>query len=81
MTQQKKKGLSKCPSCGEKFYIGDRAWIGQFITCQNCEDELEIIRLDPVILDWAYLQHEGNHFFEEELEMGYNSRFTRYGRH
>ena len=81
MTQPRKKGFAKCPSCGEKFHVADRTWIGRLIKCKYCEEELEIIRIDPIVLDWAYLPQLGSHYFEEELEMGYISRFDRYGKH
>ena len=70
MTQPRKKSMGKCPSCGEYIYLGDQARIGQFLTCSSCEDELEILRLNPVILDWSYFPGENEDYFDEELEFG-----------
>ena len=70
MNHSGKKGMGKCPSCGEYIYLGDRARIGQFITCSSCEDELEIIRLNPIILDWAYIPRDDSYGFDEEHEFG-----------
>ena len=81
MTQSRKNGIAKCPSCGEKIFVGDRSWTGRLIKCKYCEDELEIIRLNPIVLDWAFFPNSGSHYFEEELEMGYISRIYRYGKH
>jgi hypothetical protein len=62
--------MGRCPSCGEYTYLGDQMWIGQQITCNSCDDTLEIIKLDPVILDWVFISDNGNHYFDEEFEFG-----------
>ena len=70
MNRLGKKGVGKCPSCGEYIYLGDRARLGQLLTCSSCEDELEVIRLNPIILDWSYIPDDDNYGFDEELEFG-----------
>jgi lysine biosynthesis protein LysW len=70
MIQSGKKRTGKCPSCGENIYLGDRARIGQVLNCCSCEDELEVIRLNPIILDWAYIPGDDGNYFDEELEFG-----------
>ena len=71
MNVARKKRMGKCPSCGEYIYLGDRLKIRQRIICNSCDDSLEIIKLDPVILDWVYISERGNHYFDDEFEYGY----------
>lgn len=47
-----------CPSCGEWVKLPDHPKIGQKITCPECEADLEVIEVDPVELDWTYLEDE-----------------------
>ena len=68
MAKSRKRGMGKCPSCGEYIFVGDRPRIHQLITCRSCEDQLEIIRLDPIILDWSYIPNEDSYYFAEELD-------------
>lgn len=75
MKTQKKSRTGKsftciCPGCGEKIYIRNQLWVGQLVTCSGCEDRLEIIRLDPVILDWEYSPANYEDYIDEELEFG-----------
>ena len=53
-----KKRTSRCPSCGEKISIGDRPKIGQYLLCSICDERVEIVNLDPVVLDLIYLPDE-----------------------
>ncbi|MBN1876649.1 MAG: hypothetical protein JXA33_20655 [Anaerolineae bacterium] len=45
-----------CPSCGEWVKLPDHPKIGQKVTCLQCEADLEVIEVDPVELDWAYME-------------------------
>jgi hypothetical protein len=47
-----------CPSCGEWVKLPDHPKIGQKITCLECEADLEVIEVNPVELDWAYIEGE-----------------------
>lgn len=64
MNEHKKK-TSRCPSCGEKISIGDRPRVGQLFRCFICDEEIEIVRLDPIILDLSFIQDEFTYQFEE----------------
>ena len=52
----RKKRISRCPSCGEMIFIGDRPKIGQYLLCSICDEKVEIVNLDPIILDLIYVQ-------------------------
>jgi lysine biosynthesis protein LysW len=45
--------MGTCPDCEENFEIGDGAEIGDFIDCPGCKARLEILDLQPVVLDFA----------------------------
>lgn len=47
-----------CPSCGEWVKLPDHPKIGQKITCLQCEADLEVIEVNPVELDWAFMEDE-----------------------
>ena len=43
-----------CPGCGARLRFQQKVELGEFIVCQECGDELEIVNLSPIKLDWAY---------------------------
>ncbi len=45
-----------CLDCNHPLSLGSRPTVGQIITCSNCGTQLEVISLDPLELDWAYLE-------------------------
>jgi hypothetical protein len=51
-----------CLLCSQEIYIGSNPKIGNFISCDNCDSQFEIIDLEPVLIDWFYFDE----FFEEE---------------
>ena len=48
------KVKATCPKCGEKTSIGEHPKNGQILVCTFCGVELEIVNLDPLMLDWPY---------------------------
>jgi alpha-aminoadipate carrier protein LysW len=47
--------FAPCPDCGEEIELWSQVKVGEELTCPYCEAELEVISLDPVELDWAYV--------------------------
>jgi len=47
-----------CPSCGEWVKLPDHPKIGQKITCLECEADLEVIEVNPVELDWVFMEDD-----------------------
>jgi lysine biosynthesis protein LysW len=45
-----------CPSCGEWVKLSDNPKMGQKITCPECEADLEVIEVNPIELDWAFME-------------------------
>jgi lysine biosynthesis protein LysW len=48
--------IAFCLDCEHKINLGPRPVEGQKVTCSNCGAELEIICLQPLELDWVYLE-------------------------
>lgn len=42
-----------CPGCGARIRF-QNVELGEFVVCEECGDELEIVQLKPLKLDWAY---------------------------
>lgn len=57
---------AKCPSCDERIPIGGRLMLHQLVTCSNCEEDLEIVKLDPIILDFPYYGDDEENFWEDD---------------
>lgn len=43
-----------CPSCDTRVRFDKPPKMGQFVTCPECENMLEVVRLSPLKLDWAF---------------------------
>lgn len=42
-----------CLDCGSRIYLGRRPWVGQPAFCDECEADLEVVRVNPLELDWT----------------------------
>ncbi len=42
-----------CPSCEEVIRHSDCLKVGQYVQCRNCYENLIVIKLNPVVLDWS----------------------------
>ncbi len=43
-----------CPGCGARIRFQNQVQVGEFIICDECGDELEVISNSPIKLDWAF---------------------------
>jgi DNA-directed RNA polymerase subunit RPC12/RpoP len=60
-----KRRTSRCPSCSENISIGERPQIGQYFLCSNCDEKVEVIKLDPIMLDLIYIPDESDYHIED----------------
>ena len=59
MTTKIKKSLAAlCPNCEETIQFDVQPEIGQLVVCFECDDELEVIALDPIVLSWLLYDEE-----------------------
>ena len=62
--KMKIKVIAECPSCGEMVLFGKNPKLGELITCRECEEELEVISLEPILLDFPLEDGE----YDEEFD-------------
>ena len=60
-----KKRTSRCPSCGEKIFLGEYPKVGQYLLCSVCDEQVEIIKLDPIVLDLVYIPEYSGYIFDD----------------
>lgn len=48
------KVISTCPDCNAEIRFRKAPHLGQLITCHNCQTSLEVVRRNPLELDWAF---------------------------
>lgn len=60
-----KKRSSRCPSCGEKISIGEQPQIGKYLLCSICDEKVEIVNLDPIVLELIYVPGDNGHSLDE----------------
>lgn len=69
-----KKKASRCPSCGEKIFLGEQPKVGQYLLCSICDEKVEIIKLDPIVLDLLYEPDSGFMYDDYEVMDKYGKR-------
>ena len=47
-----------CPSCWRRVNLGPRTEPGQMLSCPHCAADLEVIKVNPPVLDWAFRRWE-----------------------
>ena len=59
-----------CPVCKERVFVDASTAMGDFVKCEECESELELVGLDPFVLDPAVEEddevRDGFNVFENE---------------
>jgi lysine biosynthesis protein LysW len=62
-----------CLSCDSKIEIGSKARIGQFVYCEFCGADFEIIELNPIELDYAFIDDDDLDYEDEDDDDTYES--------
>lgn len=59
-----------CPACGYHIRLRRVPRKGQFITCWACDSMLEVARLAPLKLEWAFEEpfHDAHHHSRHYVE-------------
>ncbi|KAA3660179.1 MAG: hypothetical protein DWQ04_20165 [Chloroflexi bacterium] len=45
---------ASCPACGSRLRFKYPLQLGEFVVCDECDTELEVLTINPLKLDWAY---------------------------
>lgn len=48
------KVIGLCPDCNSEIRFRKSPHLGQIVTCHNCQTSLEVVRREPLELDWAF---------------------------
>jgi lysine biosynthesis protein LysW len=57
-----------CPDCAGRIYVGRKPWLGQPVTCDFCDADLEVVELNPPALAWADSIDDEDSEQDRELE-------------
>ncbi|MCJ7703426.1 MAG: hypothetical protein MUO62_17720 [Anaerolineales bacterium] len=58
--------VAECISCGTEITFREAPKMGQLVKCKRCEAEFEVVWLDPIELDWPFIDDEDDD--EEEYD-------------
>lgn len=53
-----------CPECDTRIRFHVQPRLGQLVTCRECGEISEVIRLEPIKLDWAYADEEEQYRYD-----------------
>lgn len=56
----------RCPGCDERLRIEGTPTLGQRIYCDVCEDDLEVVSVEPLEVDWVYASDDDDEDWEYE---------------
>ena len=48
-----KKLTVECLSCSQDITVGRSPKVGNFLTCDSCDSQFQIIAVEPVRVDWS----------------------------
>ncbi len=65
-----KNRTAYCPTCGERPLVENKLILGQIVRCCFCQSDLEVLKLDPVVLDWPIRTNENdfNAYYVHDLD-------------
>ncbi|MCA9957706.1 MAG: hypothetical protein R3E31_27585 [Chloroflexota bacterium] len=57
--------IAFCPECDTRIRFHTQPRMGQLVTCRECGEISEVIRVNPVRLDWAYAEEEEQYRYDQ----------------
>lgn len=64
MTLAETTNTARCPECATNIRFDRQPVLHDLLTCPECGTELEVIKISPLKLDWAY--DEDDDWYEDE---------------
>jgi lysine biosynthesis protein LysW len=52
-TETRKSIIAICPGCRNEIFFYRAPRLGEFVTCPECGDLVEVVNLSPLTLDWS----------------------------
>jgi lysine biosynthesis protein LysW len=46
--------MAICPACEGQINLQGKVEMGQSVVCPHCSEDLEVIDIEPLELDWAF---------------------------
>lgn len=56
--------VASCPDCGQALEL-ENPEEGQRFSCPNCRAKLEVLNVEPLELDWVYVEPQLFELWEE----------------
>jgi alpha-aminoadipate carrier protein LysW len=57
-----------CPDCGRRIVLRSQPRVGEEVICPHCEADLEVVSLDPLELDWAWIEPAGDQDVDDDWD-------------
>ena len=61
-----------CPECDHEILFSSPPRLKGRLSCAKCRSELLIIQLDPLALDWAFMEPFGDSVHSDEYRQATN---------
>jgi lysine biosynthesis protein LysW len=74
MNKSTKTAIAECPSCAARIHFNMRPKLGDVVVCYECEENLEVVWLNPIKLEWSLL--DDDEFWSDEDVDGYDDRYN-----
>ena len=58
MNRSTKTLVAECPSCSAHIHFNARPKLGDIVVCYECEENLEVVLLNPIKLEWSLLDDD-----------------------
>jgi alpha-aminoadipate/glutamate carrier protein LysW len=68
MELSEKISVARCPECVTNIRFEQQPTLHDLVTCPECGTELEVIKLSPLKLDWAYDEEDDDWVDDEEWD-------------
>jgi lysine biosynthesis protein LysW len=59
----------ECPMCDERISIPDDIEISDFVDCEECDRQFEVVSLRPIELEWVDDDEEGYEQYERDEDV------------
>ena len=59
----------ECPMCDEQISIPDDIEIGDFVDCEECDRQFEVVSVRPIELEWVDGDEEGYEQYERDEDV------------